>query len=486
MPFEGANKDALDKLTENFEKVLKVQYEKNDFAGAFRLKAAGLLPKIKTKSQIGGKNLTMDQELGTVSTHSSNFKLQQALGDINSSATPNYGTWVGNPGKYHANNQIDLESMFISDNMSKSFIDKAVVKTMQTVDSFWQHFSCAFVWGPGKGAVGLVRSTPTADTSKTYNRGLATGGNIVSTHVFKVISPEQARSLNPGTLIEFWDNTAPDQDSVPVKGGQRALTQPDAPYGNALFAKCAVVVAVEYTFGTGTKSPRVWIRAKGAVNTIAANDIIYKAGDGEADRYQSSIPEWVPVKEPSGPFFGMDRSFDPIRLGGFRASLSANENILQTVDNLLTNAVCYGDKNVRPSAMWMNPFMQRALTYELGKGIGNSITYPTSDEGKSGRTAQYGYQKVQLDTLYGKFPLELDDNCPLTRIYGLHQPGLVIVHRTPKLLYMVKGTAGKFVRLSGDENKYESRWVCMSNMFMKAVGKNFVAETRGKTGFWSQ
>ena len=240
---------------------------------------------------------------------------------------------------------------------------------------------------------------------------------------------------------------------------------------------------------TGTKSPRVWVNIKnlpGGGNAISNNDLIYKAGDGSANRYQSSIPEWVPVKEPSGTFFGMDRSFDPIRLGGFRASLSANENILQTVDNLLTNAVCYGDKNVRPSAMWMNPFMQRALTYELGKGIGNSITYPTSDEGKSGRTAQYGYQKVQLDTLYGKFPLELDDNCPLTRIYGIHQPGLVIVHRTPKLLYMVKGTAGKYVRLSGSENKYESRWVCMSNMFMKAVGKNFVAETRGKTGFWSQ
>ena len=255
MPFEGPNKDALNTLTENFEKVLKVQYEKNDFAGAFRLKAAGLLPKIKTKSQIGGKNLTLDQELGTVSTHSSNFKVQQLLGDINSSATPNYGTWIANPGKYHANNQIDLESMFISDNMTKSFIDKAVVKTMQTVDSFWQHFSCAFVWGPGKGVVGLVRSAPTADTTKVLNRGGATGGNITSTHVFRVISPEQARSLNPGTLIEFWDNTAPDQDSVPVKGNQRPLGQPDAPYNDATFNNCAVVVAVEYTFGHRNKIP---------------------------------------------------------------------------------------------------------------------------------------------------------------------------------------------------------------------------------------
>ena len=247
---------------------------------------------------------------------------------------------------------------------------------------------------------------------------------------------------------------------------------------------------MEHHYGTGSKAPWIYIKATtpGGANAIANGDIIYFTGD-KGKRYWASIPEWVPVKAPSGMFMGMDRGYDPVRLGGFRRSLSNDESIVEAIDTMYTEITLYGDQSKRPTEVCMNHMLQRALTHEVGQGVGDTIASLNPDtKTGGGRTLNRGYKQLIINTGQGELPIKLDANAPLQQCYLLHKPSMRVKYLGPKLMFPVPGTkGGDYVYLVNDVDgghRYENRWACYANLLIGAVGKCGVIDTKNKTGFW--
>ena len=487
MAFEGANKDVLNTNLGIYENMLKVQYVKNDYASAHRFSGDGAIKMIKAEGQgFKGKNLTMDVELGGSSAHSSDFGVAQALSNVQASNEPGTDVWIGNNADYNVVHQIKLEDMLRADDSKASFLKRRSWGLQAAMDAFWQDMASVKLWGPGRGAFGRVRAIG-ANATKTLSKPGGGVAEIKSTHEIQVESPEQLRCLSPGTLITA---RAPGGNFPTTIGTNKAMGQPPAPYGDTKFVDSAVVVAVDHgTTGVGTKAPKFYVHITTGANAPVMNDVLFKVGDNKdaaKQRYMSSIPEWIPVTAPgSTAFFNIDRTRDPVRLSGFRETLTGDEDILKSVDKMYVDAINFGRKGVKPDCLWMNDIMERALINQLGGGLGNTITYPTSDKKEGGeRIANVGYAKLNFHTKGGILRIYLDPNCPATRLYLLHMPSVRIKYLGPKLVFLVMGSETKYTYLKADQNAYETRWNSLPNLMIGAPGKCGVIETKDKTGFW--
>jgi hypothetical protein len=129
--------------------------------------------------------------------------------------------------------------------------------------------------------------------------------------------------------------------------------------------------------------------------------------DGDRGQGYSGLEDWIPSTSPTAtPFFGVDRSVDPTRLGGLRlnaASLPIEEALIEA------------DALVAREGWPMDHFFMNHDTFgDLKKALGSKVQYVDLKA-----NADISFRGVMVDGTRGPIKVIPDQNCPGNRIFGL-------------------------------------------------------------------
>jgi hypothetical protein len=273
----------------------------------------------------------------------------------------------------------------------------------------------AGIYGNGGGAIGRLTSGVTlAGTTFTLN----TIDDVVKFEV--------------GMFLTL---SATDGTSGSVKAGRLQVTAVNRDTG---------VITVDQNISTG-------------VLTAAASDYIFPEGDFGAK--MKGLDAWIPSSAPgSTAFFGLDRSVDPVRLGGVRVS-GTGYSISEAVKRGLQVGFRNGCKT-------SHIFMNDAKFLELDLELGSNKRYVDVTKAEVGFT---GFEFVG----HGGKPVEVyaDPNCPVGAIYGLNLSDWSLEGPT-KFPFIEAADGNKIVR-DGSSDSFNGEIKSYHQMVCKAPGRQW-------------
>ena len=459
--FVGQYASRLNTLIGNYGNWLLEQYISNNAAMAFRIKAGKSLAMIRqVANNVGGRNMTMPVQIGGSQSMSKDFAIAQALSE-QAANRGEVGVWVGNNAKDYAVDRIGHEEMLKASKNTDAFYKLKRWQMNDKIISMWRK-QMVDIWGRGNNVIFKVKAVNAAQKW------------------VQVESPEQVNTIEKHGWLQFFS---------PKSG---AAYEPDAERnaGSTISTlktssgdkKGYVVDRVERGFSVQTP-PKIYFTAA-LHNSIAVGDLCCRMGD-KGEPTIAGFQQWIPLEKPTAtPFFNLDRTVEPERLGGFRRTLSGNESIHKNIDRLI--AECKAITNGRgPTCLWMHPIMERMLGEEIATGVGNSIQY---NNPANQRSAGFNFSNFLFNTADGQVPLYTDLDVPLTRVYGIDMDQVALYYLPGEaggsLVDFVRGGNGEITQWKDTAQAYESRLFCYSQMFIPAPGANFVLETKDKTGFW--
>ena len=193
---------------------------------------------------------------------------------------------------------------------------------------------------------GVIRAASNSLASALWRSGTGTIGTIstISTGVI--------------TLSDRTSATQFERDMV---------LQANATDGGTPRAALGYIVAVDTNLGTVTVSASGYAGAAGTPSGWTAGDSLLVQGDNNLKI--SGVPAWIPPSAPSStPFYNVDRSVDPTRLGGVRFDGSA----YSIEEALIEGAYRLSSMGGPPAdTCWLNFASYTALI----KGLGSKVQY---------------------------------------------------------------------------------------------------------------
>ena len=176
----------------------------------------------------------------------------------------------------------------------------------------------------------------------------------------------------------------------------------------------ASIESIEYDDGTITL-------VSGGVADITGfsdNDYILQSGDADtgAKNKLTGLAGWLPLTTPSATaFFGVDRTVDPVRLGGHRLDQSANS----IEENILTLAERIARIGGSPEAV----FLGHTNFSALAKSLGSKVEYQDA-----GGTGKVGFSGFKMYSSAGELTVMPDPWCPDNRGYMLQKSTWKLLH----------------------------------------------------------
>ncbi len=173
--------------------------------------------------------------------------------------------------------------------------------------------------------------------------------------------------------------------------------------GAAARAGTVTLIAVDRQAGTLTASGN-W---SAGIAAAAAGDFI--VANGDSNLTLSGLAAWIPTTTPtSTPFFGLDRTPDPVRLAGCRITSYAGGPIEETLQQA---AAFLGREGGNPDWCLVNN-----IDYvKLATALGSRLVIDQNDLPDVG----FGFDSIKLSTPTGTVKVFADPNCPQGKAYML-------------------------------------------------------------------
>lgn len=280
---------------------------------------------------------------------------------LNGKSVPSLAKFNVTRKKDYVLGSIDNETMMASAS-NKGAIAKAIKTQVDAAAYEFGRSMAVQVWGDGSGARGVVSA---------YNAG---------TGAITLTDRRDCVKFEVGMVLEI------KVAAGAVNAGFYSVTAIDIDAGT-----------VTVTIGGGAANP-------------AATDLLARQGDFLAgvgnSNCMSGVFAWIPVAAPSAtPFFGVDRSVNPVRLAGGRIKGGA-----KTIEEVIFDSLARGKTNGgKFDTVWMNS--ERAA--ELQKSMQAKAFVDVQSAGK----AKVGFQGFNLVTSSGNLTVLDDPTCPYA--YGL-------------------------------------------------------------------
>jgi hypothetical protein len=215
----------------------------------------------------------------------------------------------------------------------------------------------------------------------------------------------------------------------------------------------ATVAAVDRDAGTITTN----VDNSGNTDTIVATDTLNVVGDYNAKL--TGLAGWIPSTAPGAtPFFGVDRSIDPTRLGGVRVPSTG-----KPLDEALIDAARRaGREGANPDHV----FTGFSKYSDLEKTLGNRVRYTDIE------VAGIGFRAIELPGPQGTIKVIPDRDCPENAMYMLQMDTLALYSlKEPAMIVDLDGN--KMLRESSAD-AFEVRCATYSQLGCDAPGKNLV------------
>jgi hypothetical protein len=258
-------------------------------------------------------------------------------------------------------------------------------------------------------------------------------------------------SALPGSGVITLTNAS---DVVNFEVGQ--TLQANATDGGAT-PRAAVGIVVKVNRNTGQITVAATQGGNGAdPASWAPNDFLLTQGDNNAKI--SGFGAWVPSSDPAATaFYGVDRSVDPVRLGGVR--LDASDRPIE--EGLIDLSTIIGREGGSPDMAFVNP-----VTYGyLVKALGAKVQYVDVKA-----SAEIGFKAIEVHGPDGVIKVVGDRNCPVAVTFML-QMDTWKLESAGKAPHMVSDDGLQFLRVS-NADAYEVRFAYYANLRTNAPGWN--------------
>jgi len=307
-----------------------------------------LMPKME---QFGGKNLPIPIIYGNPQGRSQNFATAQA-----NKTSSKITDFVLTRNHDYSLASIDNETLEASKGNSNAFMEAATTEIDGAINSATRSLAIS-MYRTGSGSIGQCNATVTGTSLQLKNAEDVTNFEVGQKVVFS--STDGGGSVSAAVAI-----TAVNRDS-----GELTLA---------------------------------------ASTSLTANYYIFVEGDYDAKI--KGLQAWLPNSSPSAtPFFGVDRSVDPVRLAGVRYDGSA-----LPIEEALIGAI---HRVARESGKPSHVFMSFSKWDELAKALGSKVQY--IEEAVKVGEANLNFRGIMIHGPKGPVKVIADQNCPSDRAFLL-------------------------------------------------------------------
>lgn len=320
-----------------------------------------LMPKME---DFGGRNLPVPIIWGNPQNRSATFSKA-----IAGTTTSKIDAFTLTRVKDYSVAQIDNETLEASKGNSNAFMEAATTEIDGCINSLTRSLAVK-MYRSGFGDVGQLAAT-----------------SSVTTTTLTLSEPNDVTNFEVGQVLCF---SATQGSSVLRDAGD-----------------VVQVVAVNRSTGVLTVSP-----ALSNIAGLAVGDFIFLDGDRQNSATPvpiavSGLEAWVPATAPgSAPFFGVDRSVDPSRLGGQRLDGTA----MPIEEALITGASLVA----REGGKLGHFLLDYAQFAELEKALGTKVQYIDLKI-----NAEIGFRGIVVNGPRGPIKVIPDQNCQANRAWGL-------------------------------------------------------------------
>lgn len=253
------------------------------------------------------------------------------------------------------------------------------------------------LFGDGTGVRGVIAASPAP----------AVAAGVLT---FTLATPADAVYFNLGMKVQFWLAAA--QHDFGGAGAAVDNANGDGAYVVGINRQSGVIQVQGFTNGSPVTAGTV------TAGTIAAGDSIVRAGDylqtsgvgvassGSANGVVTGIQAWIPSSVTATPFWGLDRSADPVRLAGQRLTatgLPMNEALMEAEARVAVQGVGY------PDTILINPLDLQ----NLKKALGSDIVYDRVQSNVAG----ISFKAIEYDGMNGPMKIISDPFCPRNKAF---------------------------------------------------------------------
>jgi hypothetical protein len=300
-----------------------------------------------------------------------------------------------------------------------------------------------------------------------FGDGTGTRGIIASftATTFTLATPADAVYFNLGMKLDFFPAGAPPQVARVTTPATTAAG--DGVYVSGINRQTGVITVV----GVG-----------GVVNltagAIAATDRVVRSGDGPvaapgtgaangyAEGVVTGIQAWIPSSVTSTPFWGLNRTSDPIRLAGQNFSVTGlpmNEALMEAEARVLVQGVG------SPDTIFVNPLDLQ----NLKKSLGTDIVYDRVQSNIAG----ISFKSIQYDGANGPMNIVSNPFCPRSKAFMLQMSSWELSTLGPAP-QMLDYDNNDYLRVN-DNDQYEVRFGHYGQFICNNPGANIVLTNFG-------
>lgn len=197
----------------------------------------------------------------------------------------------------------------------------------------------------------------------------------------------------------------------------------------------------------------------------ATGEYIFAAGDRPSVALTSSnrlkmcgLDSWIPATDPSDVFKGVDRSSDPLKLGGVRV-----DGTSLTLSEALIEGVIETD---RYGGAIDHYFMNHTDVKNLINELGSKVEYDVVKD----PSGIVGFRSLKIYTPMGTVDVIGDHQCPVGVAYGLDMSTWKLVSAGP-VPHLLSLDGNRMLR-EASADAYEFRFGCYAEVGCNAPGRN--------------
>ena len=212
-------------------------------------------------------------------------------------------------------------------------------------------------------------------------------------------------------------------------------------------------------------------------STVAPNDNVYREGDFGETAMQS-FATFLPtsITNANKTLFGLDRSIDPVRLGGFFYQMTATETFSTAIRKQVANIINLTGK--APNVIYCNANVEALMAIELetgANGTSNNVRIDISNGGVM-QTTRAGVGRVEFNTGKGIIPVVTDPFCDVEDVFILNEDTWGLYYLASKgddfVHFYKHPTSGDIIITAYDANGVEIRVNSFGQLLCKAPGCN--------------
>ena len=223
-----------------------------------------------------------------------------------------------------------------------------------------------------------------------------------------------------------------------------------------------------YTVTKVDRAGNILTLNKASNAAIVANDECYVVGS-YGEQSLTGLPLWIPkLSTAVGTLNGLDRSLDPVRLGGHRLQLTAGGSISSGIRKLCAQINQLTGKN--PTIAVCNPLVEDKIAEEQK----NNVRYDQANGMGANRSMiGVGLPATSINTAKGPVEIVTSSWAPVETIWVLNESDLALYYVADKgsdFVSFVKNPDGSIYKTSHDSSGIEARLESYGDFAMQSPG----------------